>query len=132
MKLIAANDDEIWMTYSGFAPYPEIGVPGTIVVDIDFTIVGGTGRFADASGGGKMTAHVQFPGISGAMAGLLDLEGQDQVLSAPSPAARTSGESHPGRSPFSAAGPYGVCCDGRPPVHDSPATACLAGLALRG
>ena len=62
MKLIAANGNEVWMTYSGFAPYPEIGVPGTIVVDTDFTIVGGTGRFGDASGGGKMTAYVEFPG----------------------------------------------------------------------
>jgi hypothetical protein len=62
MKLIAANDAEVWMTYSGFAPYPVIGVPGTIVVDLDFTIVGGTGRFADAQGGGKMTAYVGFPG----------------------------------------------------------------------
>lgn len=62
MKLIAANGDEVWMTCSGFAPYPVIGVPGTIVVDVDFTIVGGTGRFADASGTGEMTAHVEFPG----------------------------------------------------------------------
>jgi hypothetical protein len=62
MKLIAANGDEVWMTYSGFAPYPVIGVPGTIIVDVDFTIVGGTGRFADASGTGEMTAHVEFPG----------------------------------------------------------------------
>ena len=62
MKLVAANGDEVWMTYSGYAPYPVIGVPSTIVVDVDFTIVGGTGRFADASGGGEMTGYVEFPG----------------------------------------------------------------------
>jgi hypothetical protein len=62
MKLTAANGDEVWMTYSGFAPYPVIGVPSTIVVDVEFTIVGGTGRFADASGGGEMTGRVEFPG----------------------------------------------------------------------
>jgi hypothetical protein len=63
MTLVAANGDEVSITYIGFAPYPEPGVPGTIVVDIDFTVVDGTGRFADASGGGKMTGYVQFPGV---------------------------------------------------------------------
>ena len=49
------------MTYSGFAPYPEIGVPGTIVVDIDDRRRHRS-CFADASGSGKMTAYVEFPG----------------------------------------------------------------------
>lgn len=62
MKLVAANGDEVWMEYDGSAPFPVIGVPGTIVVDVEFTIVGGTGRFAAASGSGRMTARVEFPG----------------------------------------------------------------------
>jgi hypothetical protein len=62
MKLVAASGAEVWITYGGYAPYPEIGVPSTIVVDVDFTIVGGTGRFAHATGGGAMTGYVEFPG----------------------------------------------------------------------
>ena len=62
MRLVAANGDEVWIAYTGNAPFPVIGVPGTIVVDVDFTVVGGTGRFARASGGGAMTAYVEFPG----------------------------------------------------------------------
>jgi hypothetical protein len=62
MTLVAANRDEVSITYSGSAPFPG---PGTevIVVDIDFEIVGGTGRFADASGGGEMTAYIVFAGF---------------------------------------------------------------------
>jgi hypothetical protein len=62
MKLVAANGDEVWIAYSGSAPFPVMGVPSTIVVAVDFTIVGGSGRFAHASGGGKMTGYVEFPG----------------------------------------------------------------------
>lgn len=65
MTLVAANGDEVWMTYSGYAPFPVEGVPSTIVVDLDFTIVPGTGRFAHASGGGEMTGYVEFPGFFG-------------------------------------------------------------------
>jgi hypothetical protein len=63
MRLVAANGAEVWITYSGYAPFPVIGVPSTIVVETDFTIVGGTGRFAHASGGGESTAYVEFPGV---------------------------------------------------------------------
>ena len=62
MTLVAVNGDKVSITYRGYAPYPVLGVPSTIVVDLDFTVVGGTGRFAHASGGGKMTGYVQFPG----------------------------------------------------------------------
>jgi hypothetical protein len=62
MKLVAANGDEVWIAYSGSAPFPVMGVPSTIVVAVDFTIVGGSGRFAHASGGGEMTGYVEFPG----------------------------------------------------------------------
>lgn len=63
MTLVAANGAEVWITYSGYAPFPVLGVPSTIVVDTDFTIVGGTGRFAHASGGGQSTAYIEFPGV---------------------------------------------------------------------
>ena len=62
MALVTADGDRIWIEYTGNAPYPVVGVPSTIVVDLDFTIVGGTGRYTHASGGGDMTAHVAFPG----------------------------------------------------------------------
>ena len=63
MKLVAASGAEVWITYSGYAPFPVLGIPSTIVVDTDFTIVGGTGRFAHASGGGESTAYIEFPGV---------------------------------------------------------------------
>jgi hypothetical protein len=62
LKLVAANGDEVLIAYSGYAPLPAIGVPSTIIVDVDFTIVGGSVRFAHSSGGGEMTGYVEFPG----------------------------------------------------------------------
>jgi len=61
MKLVAANGDEVRITYSG--GYTPPGPDGVIVVEVDFTITGGTGRFAAASGGGDMTAYVKFLGF---------------------------------------------------------------------
>ena len=63
MILLAANRDQVWIDYTGSAPFPVPGVTKVVVVDVDFTIVGGTGRFSDASGRGDMTAYVQFPGF---------------------------------------------------------------------
>lgn len=63
MKLVAANGDEVWIDYTGYSPFPVPGVPSTIVVDVAFTIVGGTGRFINASGGGEMTAYAEFAGV---------------------------------------------------------------------
>ena len=65
MTLVAAHGDRVWIEYTGNAPYPVVGVPSTIVVDVDFTIVGGTGRFTHASGGGDMTAHIVRPAERG-------------------------------------------------------------------
>jgi hypothetical protein len=65
MRLVAASGDEVWMTYSGSAPFPVLGVPSTIVAHTTFVITGGTGRFASASGGGEMIGYVEFPGQLG-------------------------------------------------------------------
>lgn len=62
MKLVAANGDEVWMTYTGYAP-PVDPATGLVVVEVDYTISGGTGRFAGASGGGEMTGYVTFLGF---------------------------------------------------------------------
>ncbi len=62
MTLVAANGDKVSIQYTGYAPFPIPGVTKVIVVDVDFTIVGGTGHFAHASGGGDMTAYIKFPG----------------------------------------------------------------------
>lgn len=59
MTLVAANGDEVYVEYLGTAP-PSTEV---IVVDLDFTILGGTGRFEGAHGGGKMTVYVVFEGF---------------------------------------------------------------------
>jgi hypothetical protein len=62
MTLIAADGDRVFMTYAGTAPFPG---PGTevIVATMEFEIVGGTGRFTDASGGGDMTGYIVFAGF---------------------------------------------------------------------
>jgi hypothetical protein len=61
--LVAANGDEIWMTYSiqdMVSPVP--GVPSVIGGAVDVVITGGTGRFAHASGTGQIIGAIQFPG----------------------------------------------------------------------
>ena len=61
MKIVAANGAEVWITYTGFAPLPTT-TTDVFPVDLDFTIVGGTGRFDSATGGGEMTVWVTFQG----------------------------------------------------------------------
>lgn len=63
MTLVAANGDEVWIHYWGTAPFPIPGVTEVIHVDLDFVIVGGTGRFVGATGGGDMTARAVFEGF---------------------------------------------------------------------
>jgi hypothetical protein len=63
MTLTSDSGDEVAITYSGSAPFPIPGVTEVIVVHIDFVIVGGTGRFEGATGGGVMTAHIVFQGF---------------------------------------------------------------------
>lgn len=45
--LTAANDDELHMTFYGSTTYPG---DGTVFIERHYTITGGTGRFAGASG----------------------------------------------------------------------------------
>lgn len=62
MTLNSASGDEVWITYSGSAPFPGEGVTvyqGSLV----FKTVGGTGRFADAVGGGSMIIEIVFQGF---------------------------------------------------------------------
>lgn len=58
---VAANGDEVYMTYSGVPgpPNPD----GVIVFDVNFDIIGGSGRFEGAEGGGTMIAYVVFEGL---------------------------------------------------------------------
>lgn len=58
-KAIAANGDEIRGSYSGSlvpTEFDEDGNPVKGIINSHFTIEGGTGRFATASGGGTTTA----------------------------------------------------------------------------
>jgi hypothetical protein len=63
--MVAANGDKL------FADYETVGPPvippsevGTVYdVPVAFTITGGTGRFADATGGGYQIVHITFMGL---------------------------------------------------------------------
>jgi hypothetical protein len=62
MTLTSASGDEVWITYHGSAPFPG---PGVTVYQgsIEFKVVGGTGRFMNAVGGGTMTITITFQGF---------------------------------------------------------------------
>jgi hypothetical protein len=62
MTLVAANGDEVYIEYAGFAPGPD-PVTGIIYVEVDYVIVGGDGRFEGVHGGGEMTVDVVFEGM---------------------------------------------------------------------
>ncbi|HSC90185.1 MAG TPA: hypothetical protein VLB86_00875 [Gaiellaceae bacterium] len=62
MTFFAANGDEVHMTYSGTCgPLPPVG--GTITCTVENVIVGGTGRFANATGEADVTGHVTWLGF---------------------------------------------------------------------
>lgn len=64
MTLVAANGDEVHMTYSGTCdPFPLPPVGETITCNTPGVIVGGTGRFANATGGTLTTALVTWTGF---------------------------------------------------------------------
>lgn len=61
--IVAANGDELHMTYEGTSD-PAIPVPGEIItVTTEGVIVGGTGRFANATGEAHVIALVTFIGF---------------------------------------------------------------------
>jgi len=62
MALTSASGDEVWITYHGSAPFPGEGVT-VYQGSIEFEIVGGTGRFEDAVGGGSMIIEIVFQGF---------------------------------------------------------------------
>lgn len=67
-RAVAANGHEIWGSYSGSlvpSAFDENGNPIKGTINSHFTITGGTGRFADASGGGTTTADYDLVADSG-------------------------------------------------------------------
>lgn len=62
MTLTSAQGDQVWIEYVGSAPFPGAGTT-VIEATIQFDIVGGTGRFEDAVGGGTMAASIVFEGF---------------------------------------------------------------------
>jgi hypothetical protein len=63
MQLVSAQGDEVWIQYTGSAPFPIPGVTTVIDATMQFQIVGGTGRFAEAVGSGTMHAEIVFEGF---------------------------------------------------------------------
>jgi hypothetical protein len=63
MTIVAANGDEVFIEYTAVAPIvgPD---PMLVVAEMEFTIVGGTGRFEQAGGGGHQTYRIEWPGFS--------------------------------------------------------------------
>ncbi len=62
MELVTTSGDRVCIDYAGEGPQPG---PDTTSfdVEVDFTIVGGTGRYVRASGGGHLTVTLQFLGF---------------------------------------------------------------------
>ena len=61
---VAANGDELYATYSGkCVPFPFPPVGGFFTCETTNVIVGGTGRFANATGESDVTASVQWLGF---------------------------------------------------------------------
>ena len=63
MTLVAANGDKVYWEYEGGGPMPTY-IGQVYDVSVKYTIVGGTGRFARASGGGDMTVTLTFMGFT--------------------------------------------------------------------
>lgn len=67
MTFFAADGSSVVTTYTGYG-YPDFEV-GAIMLITDYTIVEGTGRFADATGGGPSHAQLNFADNDAVVAG---------------------------------------------------------------
>jgi hypothetical protein len=65
MTFVAANGDEVFASFEA-SDVDEVGPdPMLLEITYDFEIIGGTGRFDGATGGGQMMAAIEFQGILG-------------------------------------------------------------------
>jgi hypothetical protein len=65
MKLIAANGDEVHIKDEGVCPpWMDLPIGEVLTCTLEFDIVGGAGRFADATGEGSGTASLIWLGIT--------------------------------------------------------------------
>jgi hypothetical protein len=73
LTLTAANGDELFVQYHATTPFPD--ATGAIHPVGTFTITGGTGRFANATGGGTLAAdgNVANPATTATLDGTIDL-----------------------------------------------------------
>jgi hypothetical protein len=65
MTFVAANGDKVFVAYDAHDVPPVGAEPTLLAITYNFEIVGGTGRFAGATGGGQMMAAIEFTGIEG-------------------------------------------------------------------
>jgi hypothetical protein len=75
LTLTAANGDELFVTYHATSSYPD-PTTGDFSPAGTFTIVGGTGRFAGAAGGGTLTAYANAtdPATTATLDGTIELQ----------------------------------------------------------
>jgi hypothetical protein len=73
LTLTAANGDELFVSYSATSGFPDPST-GAIHPQGTFTITGGTGRFAAATGGGTLAAdaNVADPATTATLVGTID------------------------------------------------------------
>ena len=73
LTLTAANGDRLFVSYHALSPFPDAA--GAIHPAGTFTITGGTGRFATATGGGTLAAdaNVASPATTATLDGTIDL-----------------------------------------------------------
>ena len=74
---ISTDGAQIFFRYGGTSPLPDT-TTGVISEELAFSITGGTGRFAGASGGGVLRTHGNFyVSVTGEYDGTIELHGQD-------------------------------------------------------
>ena len=67
MALVAANGDQLVLTFDLTFKATPLPIPKTAVAHVDWTVQSGTGRFEDATGSGVATwSVVYFPDLTGA------------------------------------------------------------------